>query len=260
MTKARSNAGRVRLAAGDLVAVPLENGRFAMIWIIETDLDRNINFLVMDGFWDVLPGARTVAAARASKSSSPDLASDDVWKGWFRGAVPSDFTVIGQRAPSKKEIGYVTNGSGTMIFGTAKRLCDELHRTWRLKHDRRAIEAEWAAAATAREQRVSDRRKAMTLQTLLREPLFGRTATRVVREAQRIFRDATNDLIKLEGATKRERTKVLKRITTELNALDDKTGFIETVEREKIVARIEELAALVGISNQDEKLTGHREW
>lgn len=104
----------------------------------------------------------------------------------------------------------------------------------------------------------------MTLTKMLRVPLFRRGsahgAARVVREAQRIFRDATKELIGLESGTNRERTKVLKRITTELNALDDANGFIETVEREQIVARIEELAALVGLSNRDEKLTGHRDW
>jgi hypothetical protein len=99
---------------------------------------------------------------------------------------------------------------------------------------------------------------------MLREPLFSRGSARdaahVVREAQRIFRTATKELIGLVSGTRRERTKVLKRITTELNALDDQTGFIQTVEREQLVTRIEELAALVGISNQDEKLTGHRDW
>ena len=53
---------------------------------------------------------------------------------------------------------------------------------------------------------------------------------------------------------------VLKRIVSELNALDDKEGCIETVEREQIVARIEALAGLVGISNEGEMLTGHRDW
>jgi hypothetical protein len=252
-----------RLGANDLVAVPLSNGCFALIWILEADPERNVTFLVMDGFWSALPDALAVAAARPSKSSSPDLLPgyDDVWKGWFRGVVPSDFTVVGQRAPSKKERGYAKNVSGTMVFGTAKRLRDELFRTWRLTHDRKAVEAEWAAAEARREKRDTERREAMTLTKMLREPFLGRGSARgPAREAQRIFRNATKELIKLESGTKRERTAVLKRITTDLNKLDDKHGFIETEEREQIVARIEELAALVGISNRDERLTGHRDW
>lgn len=266
MTKSSSRAGRARLVAGDRVAVPIANGRFALIWILEADLDRNVTFLVMDGFWDVLPDASIAAAARPSKASREDLLPgyDDVWKGWFRGVVPADFAVVGRRAPSRREIGYAKNLSGTMVFGTAKRLRDELASSWRSKHDRPRVEAEWAAADAAREKREARRRKSMTLAKLLRQPLFkrgsARGASEAVREAHRIFRDATKELIGLASGTKRERTKVLKRITTELNTLDDQMGFIETVEREQIVARIEELATLVGLSNRDEALTGHRDW
>jgi len=82
-----------------------------------------------------------------------------------------------------------------------------------------------------------------------------------LREARRIFHDATRDLITLQAkGTKRQRTAVLKRIVTELNALYDTEGCIETVEREAVILRIEELASLVGVSNEDEKLTGHRDW
>ena len=266
MTKRSSGASHARLSAGDRVAVPIANGRFALIWILEADLDRNVTFLVMDGFWDTVPDARRVAAARPSKASKEDLVLgyDDVWKGWFRGGIPADFTVVGKRAPSKKEIGYAKNLSGTMVFGTAKRLRDELSSTWRLKHDRRRVESEWAAAEAVRENREAKRRKSMTLAKLLRSPLFksgsARGAARVVREVELIFRDATKELIGLARGTKRDRTKVLKRITTELNALDDRTGLIETGEREQIVARIEDLATLVGLSNRDEVLTGHRDW
>ncbi len=266
MTKRSSGAGPARLSAGDRVAVPIANGRFALIWILDADRDRNLTFLVMDGFWDAVPDVRRVAAARPSKASKEDrlLGYDDVWKGWFRGGVPADFTIVGKRAPSKKEIGYAKNLSGTMVFGTAKRLRDELSSTWRLKHDRRRVESEWAAADAMREKREAKRRKSMTLTKLLRSPLFkrrsARGAPRAAREAQRIFRAATKELIGLAGGTKRDRTKVLKRITTELNALDDRTGWIETVEREQIVARIEELATLVGLSNRGEVLTGHRDW
>jgi hypothetical protein len=47
---------------------------------------------------------------------------------------------------------------------------------------------------------------------------------------------------------------------TELNTLDDREGCIETTEREEVVARVEELASFVGLSNEDEVLTGHRDW
>ena len=127
------------------------------------------------------------------------------------------------------------------------------------------MEAEGARADVERRKRAEERRRTLTLPKMLREPVFaswsGRWSPRVVREARRIFRGATRELIALqEEGTKRQRTAVLRRIVSELNALDDKEGCIETVEREQIVSRIEALAALVGISNDDEKLTGHRDW
>jgi hypothetical protein len=250
-----------------MVAVPLPGGRFALLFVLDADADRNVTFLVMAGFWSALPAAAEVAAARPARASAPDLLPgyDDVWKGWFRGAVPADFRVVGQRAPSAKELGYAKNLSGTMVFGSTAQLTDELHRAWRLEHDRAALEAGWAAADTARARQTDDRRKGLTLPRMLRERVFvgwsARLAPGIVREVRMVFRDATAELIALEkSGTKRARTTVLKRITTELNALDEKTGFIETEEREQIVARIEEIAALVGLSNDDEALTGHRDW
>jgi hypothetical protein len=82
-----------------------------------------------------------------------------------------------------------------------------------------------------------------------------------VREARRIFRAATADLIALGArAPKAKRAAILKRIVTELNELYDREGCIETVEAGQLVHRIEELAALVGLDNADERLTGHRDW
>jgi hypothetical protein len=255
------------MSEGDIVAVPLANGRFGLVHVIEVDGDGNVTFLVMDGFWDELPDARAAAAARPARYPAPVRLPgyDDIWKGWFRGAVPGDFGTVGRRAPSAEELAYVKNTSGTMIFGTPNDLRDELHRAWRLQYDRPALEAEWAAAGAARARRATDRRKTLTLAKLLREPVFpgrsSRLSVRVAREVRRIFRDATQDLIALQASgTKRERTAVLRRITTELNALDDGEGFIETVEAELLISRIEELAALVGLSNEDERLTSRRDW
>lgn len=135
----------------------------------------------------------------------------------------------------------------------------------RWKHDRAALEAEYADRQARRDQAEANRRATLTLPKLLRERMFAswgdRWPRRVVTEARRIFRTATKELIALEaGASKRERTGILRRITSELNALDDREGCIETVEREELVARIEELARLVGETNKNERLTGHRDW
>lgn len=220
----------------------------------------------MDGFWSSPPGGSDLRKARHARAQGPVLPGyDDVWKGWFHGDVPDDFQVVGRRAPSKTARAYVDNVGGTMVFGTAERLRAELHSSWRWKHDREAIAAEIDAAQARKRQRAEQRRAAMTLPKMLRERIFtswrGRWPPRVVREARRIFHDATKALIALErGGTRRERVRVLKRISTEFNALYDQEGCIDTVEAEEIVARVEELARLVGVTNANERLTGHREW
>jgi hypothetical protein len=263
LAKARKPA----LASGDLVAMQLRPGVFGLIWIISASAEFGFEMLVMDGYWPTLPTSNDLRGAQPAPSQRFDLLPEyrDVWKAWFGGRVPADFHVVGNRAPSAKEKGYIEIHIGKMNYETAETLRHELHQSWRLKHDRKAIEAERAAADAQRKERATPRRRKLALEKMLRERIFA-SWTRiwpphVVREARRIFRDATKELIALDRrGTKRERDKVLKRITSEFNALYDKEGCIETDEREEIVARVEDLAHLVGTTNADERLTGHRDW
>ncbi|HEY2366116.1 MAG TPA: hypothetical protein VGH87_07020 [Polyangiaceae bacterium] len=244
---------RAKASEGDLVAVPLPNGVSALVWMIEIS-GRNHTFLVMD---------TPTRPAKADSSRLPD--EDDVWKGWFDGECPSDFVVVGHRALSARARGYASNYSGTMVFGDPERLRAELHQAWRLVHDRPALEAEWAVADQARQKRKTARKSTLTLAKLSRERAFARwdeyLPRNVVREVRTIFRDAAKELRALEKCgTKRQRVAALRRIVTRLNAYDDDKGFIESVERDQIIARIEELAALVGLTNEREVLTRHRDW
>ena len=200
------------------------------------------------------------------RSTEPVLlpGREDVAKGCFVGPVPEDFAVVGRRALSPAEQ-VLTRSEGTTIFQNAEHVRAFLYEHWRSLHDRDALQAERALASATYEKRKAERRQARTLPRMLRERPLAHWSehwpTRVVREAHRIFRDATRDLLELgDGGGKRARVAVLKRIVTELNALDDTEGCIETSEREELVARIEALAALVGVTNDDEALTGHRDW
>lgn len=166
---------------------------------------------------------------------------------------------------SEAELDCVREPSGTMIFGDGERLRDTLFTDWRLAHEPDALRAEWAARERAQQQRNEDRRARLTLRTMLREKAFPSWEEQwprsVVRKVRRIFRDATEALIALEEhGTRARRAKVLNGIVSALNALDVTEGFMETPEREQAVARIEELAMLVGLSNENEALTGHRDW
>lgn len=252
-----------------LVAVPLPNGSYCVLWILEASLFEGkgyFRFVIMEGFHAVIPGQEQLGALVVAGEPGGGVSyRANIWKGSFIGDVPSDFAVVGQRTLPKEPDHPFFAFQGTMVFQDGENCRTTLFRQWRLVHDRPAVEAEWARAAAERQQRLEERQRTLTLPKMLKEPAFanwaGRWPQRAVREARRIFRDATRELIALQDkGTKRQRIAVLKRIVTELNALDDKEGCIETVEREQIVARIEALAGLVGISNEDETLTGHRDW
>lgn len=253
---------------GSLLVVPLPSGSFSVIWILEAGTyegSGHFRFLIMHGFLPAIPEEADLPELRLAEAPGGALpGSENVWKGCFFGELPNDFAVVGKRTlPPNGHPLFA--GEGTMVFQGGEDTRTQLHRAWRLIHDRPALEAEWARSDAERQKVADERRRTRTLPGMLREHVFPGWAEmwppRVVREARRIFRDGTRDLLALqEKGTKRERTAVLKRIVTELNALDDKEGCIETVEREEIVARIEELAAVVGLSNEGEVLTGHRDW
>ena len=257
----------VKLAS--LVAVPLPNGSYSVLWILEAGVYEGrgyFQFLIMEGFHPAIPETEQLAALRVAESPGGAFpgSRENSWKGCFFGDLPNDFAVVGQRALPPQDHPFFAS-EGTMVFQGGEDCRAQLFRQWRLVHDRPAIEAEWARDDVERQKRAEERRRTLTLPRMLREPVFaswsGRWPPRVVREARRIFRDATRELVALQKeGTKRQRTVVLRRIVSEFNALDDQEGCIETVEREQIVERIEALAALVGISNEDEKLTGRRDW
>jgi hypothetical protein len=256
------------VAPGALVAVPLPNGLLGIVWILAVEtVGRKPYFklIVLDGFFDAVPAPAQLARLGAAKSAGGTLpGEEDIWKACFFGEPPRDFAVVGARKLPPKTSAWFA-AEGTMVFQDGENCRAQLFLQWRLVHDRPALEVEWARAEEARERRADERRRTVTLPKMLRERPFASWSEhwppRVVREARRIFRDATRDLIALEKkGTKRQRTTVLKRIVTELNALDDTEGCMETGEREEVVARIESLASLVGLSNEDEKLTGHRDW
>jgi len=253
---------------GSLVVVPLPNGTYSVIWILEAltyEGSGHFRFLIMEGFLPATPKKEDLPDLRLAEAPGGAFPGrENVWKGCFFGDLPNDFTVVGKRTlPPKGHPLFA--GEGTMVFQGGEDTRAQLYLAWRLIHDRPALEAEWARSDAERQKVTDERRRTRTLPRMLRERVFPSWAKtwppRVVREGRRIFRDGTRDLIALqEKGTKRQRTAVLKRIVTELNALYDKEGCIETVEREEIVARIEALAALVGLSNEGETLTGHRDW
>lgn len=263
--------------SGSLVAVPLPNGTFAILWIVEAgvyegvqrkrphsrDASPRFQFVVMAGFHRAIPKA--LAALRVAEDPSGDFPGrENVWKGCFFSKLPNDFTKIGARSLTRARP-YYFSGEGTSIFQDGEHCRAQLFLQWRLTHDRPALEAEWARADAQRKKRVDSRRRTLTLPKMLRERIFESWLQlwprRAVLAARRVFRDATRDLIALQRTgTRRQRIAVFKRLVTAFNALYDREGCIESVERDQIARRIDELARLVGLSNAREELLAGRDW
>lgn len=261
------------LTIGALLAIPMANGLFAAAWVLGLHepyrdfrgklVKQTVYFIVLDGHWQALPTAAQLSKARPATSAGSHRATDE-WKGCFWGPIPNDFVVTGTKAPTKAALALVEEPSGTMVFQNAEHLRSELFQHWRLEHDRDALEEEWQKAEAARTARIAERNAKLTLPGMLKEKPFAHWRQHwppsVVKRARAIFTDATKALIELDGGTKRQKVAILKGITTELNALYDQTGCIETGEASEVIARVEQLAKLVGLSNDDEALTGHRDW
>ena len=279
MTKPTKNTSPVPaalptpLSVGTLMAIPLPNGRYAAVWVLGIGeayrvlrklVKEQVHFLVLEGTWPNLPSAAEVAGQPLSASHD-----SDIWKGVFWGEVPSDFVLAGVKDPTSADLARMTS-EGPMVFQNAEHLRSELFRHFRLEHDRAAVEDEWRQAEEARARREAQRHASLTLPEMLREKPFAHWRShwpaKIVREAQTIFAEATTELIALDavgaphGGTKRQRATILKRIVTRFNALYDREGCIETGEASDVIARLEDLASLVGLSNADEALSGHRDW
>jgi hypothetical protein len=259
------------LEVGDVVVVPLANGRCGALCVVEVDeYTKSTQFFVIDGFWDTMPPPSAVARPRpmGHPYSAQLPGRDNVWKGWFRGAVPKDFVVIRQiRLPASLQ--RHASAEGTMIFQNAEQFRAMWYEHWRSIHDREALQAERTAAIARyeREQarRAAERKATNSLPKMLRERPFAHWrehwGTRAVRAVQAAFHTATKELIALgPDAARRTKEAVFRQLMVELDAIYDREGCIETGEAEELVARIEELAGLVGLRNTNERLTGQRSW
>jgi hypothetical protein len=254
------------MKVGDIFAVPLPVGGFGAAIAIDTT--EGLKFLVIDGFWKERPAAADfgdiveVMPLPFGQKPLPDR--PNVFKGWFRGDVPADFQVaVNRRLTARQKA--MGGAEGTMVFQSARDFARRLSDLWRWLNDRPAYLHELQLASAAAESVRAGRRANLSLESMLSETFFtdwdDRWTGELLIEARGIFNDATAKLVALrEGGPPSARTAVLRKIVEEFNRLYDATGLVESVERDEIVQRIEELATLVGLDNADEKLTGHRTW
>lgn len=249
---------------GATFVIPLENGQYAAARVL--DNEGGVTFVVLDGFWGAVPTADEIAGRGLHPlpyGRTDPLLRDNVWKGWFEEELPESFRIVA-RAPltaQERAMGY----EGTMVFQDPGRLAATLYAQWRWMFDRETLEQEWNRTAAAAEERSRARREGLTLEGMRDERPFSswtaRCGAEVVGRLQRIFRVAAEQLIAVgEGGDQESCAAVLEGVIDALNELDGSRGFIESVERDALVERIEELASLVGLDNRDERLTAHRDW
>jgi len=253
------------MKVGDVFVVPLRVGGFGAAIVIDA-LD-SFTVLVADEFWASPPSAADVAEFHEMPllfGQTPLPGAPDVLKGWFDGEVPADFEVLLNRPLSARQKS-MRGAEGTMVFQSARDFARTLSDHWHWTNDRAAYMADLDRRVARFEKAEAQRREGLSLESMLREAFFADWADRWpaehLTEARRIFTDATVKLIALrEGGTARKRSLVFRKIVEAFNGLYNATGLVESVERDQIVERIDELAALVGLDNANEKLTRRRTW
>lgn len=256
-------------AVGVNFVVPLRRGWFGAGRVISArpgrrPRDFSYVFLVLDGFWRIAPEAHTLAAC--APMAGP-FREESAWKGWFKGTWPSGFKILTATELTPAEREHAADESGTMVFQSPDHFAQVLLEQWRWRHDRDAFMKAQDEAVARHASKASARREGLTLEHMARERPFSHWGEHwpktVVAAARKTFADATRALMKIKGRSARARTQreaVLRGIVDTFNELEARHECIETTEREEVVARIEELARLAGVTNAKERLTGHRDW
>jgi hypothetical protein len=254
------------LIPGDLLGIPLPKGLFGAALVIEAGESHVL--LVLDGFWDHLPSPAEVGDSGLMPSYPRGIKDDfydDVLKGWFEGDAPLDFTRILHKDLAPYETS-LAKPRGTMVFQSPEHFREHLFERWRWIFDEEALIAEIDGRRLRYEEGERLRLRNRPLSKMMRERPFAHWVEMwpkpVVDEAHQILREATRQLIALKRAKSptEDSERVLRGIVDSFNDLDERTGCIETQEAGEIVERIEELASKVGLDNDNESLTGHRDW
>jgi hypothetical protein len=248
---------------GAIFCIPLANGKFGAALVVESGSD--FQFLVLNGYWDSRPVQEDVAG-RSLMSMHPVSWGHphQPFKGWFQGPFPDLFSICGHGSLSNYADALASNA---MVFQSPGHFAEAFFERWRWEFDPEALVKEQELRRIAYESEERERRERRSLKAMLRERPFAHWSEMwpksAVNEAHRIVRSATKRLIELHqmpDASKTEQLAVLKRVVDEFNELYDRTGCIETQEAGEVVDWVEQLALRVGLSNEDESLTGHRNW
>jgi hypothetical protein len=259
----------IRLAkvrAGDAFLAPLPDGRLSACRVVR----------VAPAGDSVLVGAATWIGSQPPDPADPHLRQwlclthhgqpGEPCVLWVSSSVPATFTRLPPIPPTDEEAALDSLASSGWEYFPCQVLLQ-----WRWDHERDQVLAEEAAAHQAEEAAQVQQgqaykpRPTQTLQDLRRQTLFPHwvdypePAAR--RGARRIIRELIDALIAVgPDAPEPVRMDEIHHCIERFNMLDDEESFIETMEREDICGLIDEVAALVGLEDYGEALTGRRDW
>jgi len=258
-----------RIAAGLVLSLPLEDGRFGACWVLAPG-----------------PASGTVLVEASAKifDSPPKL--DDVfpwrplilthhsWPGrrekvYVRGRRPSNFHHIGEKAPTAKDAAVKIESYTDWEY-----LPFQVLMQWRWENDRERVLAEDAAeeAAEARateiaREKETARRSGLTLAKLRRKKPFSTWKRFVpagtISKARKLVARciASLETIGRDGPS-RPKITTIRALIEGFNALDESMGhWIETEEREDNCAVVDDLARAAGLNLGDENIADRwRDW
>jgi hypothetical protein len=186
---------------------------------------------------------------------------------WVSDPPPSSFVPIGSIEPTLREQALPCSS-----FGYWDSFPVQVLAQWRWDHDRAAVTSEDASKREEEELRSAETQRArreylatVTLEQLRERPFFSGwrpyQSARRVNASRQIMQDTVAALIALgPGAPRENRLAALERCVEAFNALDARSRFIETIEREEICEELEAIAHACGVGYVDNLADRWRDW
>jgi len=256
--------------AGELFAIPLEDGRFGVAQVLAKD-GRHVTVIAFD-----YVGERPTSLddARALRPLCEPSVSRT-------GLLDGRPTPILRRVSGPPPRGYASIGTRPVKAADARRECD-VYSGWeniaatiliqwlRANHPKqaKALFARWEAERKRAEQREARAEKkrvaALTLDSLMKKELLPRwvkSFPKAVAPARKILRTAIRDFTKLEHPTATSRMAIVEKTVLALNRLDGTAGLIiTTLEREELCENISDICKAAGWKTKKDVTEKWRDW
>jgi hypothetical protein len=256
------------IGLGDVIAVPLEDGRFGAAHVIAVD-GRSVG-VVMAGTIGKKPNALEDVTLKpylqepsmqAGRLDGPPTTA----RSWVSTPLPRGYVVLGNVAPGAREKKLDID---TWAGGWQSVASTILIQYLRAHEPRKAAallkkwENQRNESAERHAKKEKERVKALTLEKLIKSrPLASwtkRFSAKVVTEARAILRDTAREISETTG---RDRMKALQRGVERFNSLDGKNGLqILTLEREDLCIAFADIASAAKMKVSADPTEKWRDW